>query len=219
MAKYDSVDRLMEQASEPVHSPQAELEAKTDSEPEPVRSAEAVLEAKVSAGEPPAPAAAIPQVPASGFSAADRGRLLLGALRPFLPAMGGALRLVDHGAAQAAARLLPLLGSIGGAPDLKAAGSASQSAAAETVGSKEMEAEQARLSQEIATHAAALAQHEEHLRKLRDGLSRIASEGNSFENSITKVRSRTQLLTVAVVVLALLVVAEGALLLYHWGGL
>lgn len=249
MAKYDAVDRLMSLATDKPTAPKdvsilhGGESPVTDTEVSPVREmaatdaelsdAEAVLEAKVSAGERPAPAVAAagaaraaeaPQVQSTALAhprptAGERGRQLLGALRPFLPAVGGALRMVDHGAVQAVARLLPLLGSVGGvtmAAGAMGSGASSQESAAEkaqlvellTAADKhhqEMTAELLKLRTQSETH-------DEQLRRLRDGLERTVAEQGSLSHLAHQLADRSKLLTSAVIILMMLVIAEMVML-------
>ena len=201
MAKYDAVDRLMAQANEPAREAGGAPDA------------EAVLEEKVSAAEPQAPrVAATPAAPPPRVAAGERARNLLGALRPMLPAVGGALRMVDHGAVQAVARLLPLLGGVG-----TGLGSSATAPAAEPAGQlaellHTLERQQAAMAAGLSTQSAAIATSDDQIRKLRDALARVSSEQNVLVNSMDRIQDRSRLLAAAVVILLLLVLAEMAML-------
>ena len=207
MAKYDAVDRLMKMATDtPTKSSVASVLRSEE------RDAEAVLEARVSAAEP-LPKAGTASVPSSRAlapappSPSERGRQIMSAVRPFLPAVGSALRLVDHGAVQALARLLPVLGN--------AAAFAGSSAAPETTGATpapmealaQAEKQQAALREEIKAYRLRLEIVEEQLRRVRENLERTVAEQGSLAHQAHQLADRTRLLTAAVIILGMMVVA------------
>ncbi len=217
MAKYDAVDRLMDLATDkpaPVKNEQART-VEESGEPDAIE----VLAERVAATEPTLPEAArktatlvVPRA-----TPAERGRQLLGALRPFLPVVGGALRMIDHGAVQAVARLLPLLGSAP-LPGLTAGPAPSPATSAEgqqalsdllaafdkrdTATAEELKAQEARLSAV-----------EEQMRRAREAVERMSSEQGAQSNRLREVTDRARLLTAAVIILLMLAVAEMVLLL------
>ncbi len=218
MAKFDAVDRLMSLATG------AKTPAKEQAVPTVV--AEDVLEARVSASERGVPASttfrvepgtatpAQPQV-----SASDRGRQLIGALRPFLPAVGGALRLVDHGAAQTIARLLPILGSLGSSTHTATTSSPTMGTGGATQGGGEprsleavlvaLNQRQIVISEEIKALGENASQHGEQLKRIRESQERLSAEQGSLSHLVHQLQGRSQLLTTSVVILLMLVIALG----------
>jgi len=220
MAKFDAVDRLMSLA----------MDAKTPAKGQAVGSANAekVLEAQVSASErgiPPTTfgvqggTATLAQPP---VSTSDRGRQLLGALRPFLPAVGGALRLVDHGAAQTIARLLPLLGSFGSSTPTAAAGSpVTETSSVAQGGGKPGSLEalllglshgQATVGEELKALQGRFSPQEEQLRRIRESQERLSAEQGSLLHLVHQLQDRSRLLTTGVVILLMLTIALGILM-------
>ena len=203
MAKYDAVDRLMRMAAAtPAKSGATQME----------RDAEAVLEAKIAAAEPlphaaPAPTLQSHALAPAGSTPAERGRQILGALRPFLPAVGSALRLVDHGAVQALARLLPVLGNVGSygggvpAPGTTAATLAPAEALAHA------EEQQKALLEQLTGFRSRLDSAEEQMRRMRENLERTVAEQGSLAHQAHKSADRIRLLTAAVIILGMMVVA------------
>ncbi len=220
MAKFDAVDRLMSLA----------MGAKTPAKGPVVPStvAEDVLETQVSASERGVPASttfgvepgtdalAQPQV-----SASDRGRQLIGALRPFLPAVGGALRLVDHGAAQTIARLLPILGSLGSSTP-NAAGSPPVGTGSTAQGGGEprslealligLNQRQTAVGEEVKALGENASQQGEQLRRIRESQERLSAEQGSLSHLVHQLRDRSRLLTVGLVILLVLVIAQATLM-------
>ncbi len=229
MAKYDAVDRLMSQATAPAPpkeaGPQGGGTSKPGALPVSANDAESVLEARVSAGErgvppvlPPLEARTEPDTTAlatSQVSSGERGRQILGALRPFLPAVSGALRMVDHGAVQAVARLLPLLGSV-------AAGKAAQPQSAPGVAPEQpsqlaalLAASDKRhkdLAEELNTLKTQGSAQDEQLRRLRDGLERTVAEQGAIAHLAHQLADRSRLLTAVVLILLMLAVTNIILL-------
>ena len=235
MGKHDAVDRLMSLANEKVTpsrepaTPSARA-AETDGEAGAATDAEAVLEARVVAtergaqgvqaptmhrttAESAAPGAlsaaatpvalARPQVPMG-----DRGRQLLSALRPFLPVVGGALRMVDHGAVQAVARLLPLLGGAAASPAADAG--AEKTPLAELLTG--FDERQSGMAEELKNAKQRIETHEEQLRRVRETVERTVVEQGSLAHLIHQLTDRSRLLTAAVIILLMLVVAQMVLL-------
>ena len=187
MAKFDAVDRLMKLATEKA-APGKRREAKAP-----------ILQA---ATDIPL---AVPDVSEPAAVSGERGRQLLSAIRPLLPAVGGALRMVDHGAVQAVARLLPLLGSATMArkPQLDAVSGSSNAGLLDP--NAAMEEELAGLRNQIQTQ-------EEQLRHLRESLERVAAEQGSLVLQALGLNRRSRLLAGGVFVLFLLVIAESVVL-------
>ena len=116
MAKHEAVDRLMALATEkradripsgaPVTPGAAAASASDASAAGEILPPQEARVAETSTG--------IAQPPVvkerTGPTAGERGRQILQSIRPLLPAVAGAMRLVDHGVVQAVARLLTLLG-------------------------------------------------------------------------------------------------------------
>ncbi len=188
MAKFDAVDRLMKLATERAASGGG-------------RDAERVLEEQVTGTEPGVPLAAPKPVESKG----ERGRQLLGALRPLLPAAGFALRRVEHPAAQAVARLLPLLNSV-------RAAAAAQPAPTPIPVPDAFRMERSALEGELKTIQSRVDSQEEQLRRTREGLERIAAEQGSLSHLVHGLADRSRLLTAAVVLLLVLQIAEIVLL-------
>ena len=216
MAKFDSVDRLMKLA----------MDAKAPAKERGAVGAESedLLESKVSASErgiPPAVGTAAPGPPQP--SASDRGRQLLGAIRPFLPAVGGALRLVDHGAVQTVARLLPLLGSFGSSGSASPA--ATEGITRGTTGAAQgggepgslhgplagLNQRQAIAEEEFKTLQGRFLQHEEQSRRIRESQERLSAEQGSLSHLVHQLQDRTRLLTAGIVILLMLVIAQAVL--------
>jgi hypothetical protein len=191
MAEFEHIDRLMDQAmgGSGVGGSGKTAKAKAESLP---------TEAEVVS-----PKDATRTVLAPRVSQAERTRQILGALRPFLPVVGGALRLIDHGAAQAASRLLPLLG-----------GSALSTIAAKPTENAEtrnqaaaLEKERNALRAELDLYREQLQSHEERLMKLRDALSRTLADYDTMQQTLRRITERNRLLAAGMVILFMLVIA------------
>ncbi|WP_124847496.1 hypothetical protein [Acidipila sp. EB88] len=226
MAKYGAVDRMMDLATSKTPRERAEGDRKS--------SAEAVLERQVSATEPVLAAAKLPQTvvtpavtgdvaepvptPASTTLAApaarpgERGRRILDALRPLLPAVGGMLRMVDHGGVQTVARLLPLLA--GGGPTLNPAGSAQGPAASAAEQRQiaalllELETQHQAITEELHQVKEQLQAREEQFRRTRESLERTVAEQGTLAHLLHQLGDRSRLLTAAVILLFMLVIAQ-----------
>lgn len=196
MERFGAVDRLMQQATEPV-----------------AHSAKEVLEAQITATEPALPPKTNPEPQNEAHSMAHRGRQFFGALRPLLPAVTRAVSLVNHPAAQTASRILPLLSSLGG---YGASASSSASATAQAQKLKEIlqtaDERHTTLAAAVELQATTLGKHEDQLRRVRETLAKITSEENTLETTLRQLRDRVRLLMAAVVILLLLVLAEMVLL-------
>ncbi len=215
MAKYDAVDRLMKMATDEAPSARSSGGGRQREEE---RDGETVLEAKITAREPMPTGVVMPPAPPAAsaepaMSSVDRGRQLLGALRPFLPVVGSALRMVDHGAVQAVARLLPMLGNLG----TNAGPAASQ---VPSVDNRERTADAlagsekryAALAGELNEYKARVEVMEDGQRRLRELLERSVAEQGSLTHTLHHLADRSRLLSATVIILVMLVVAELVLL-------
>ena len=215
MAKYDAVDRLMKMATDEAPSAKSSGGGRQREEE---RDGEAVLEAKVTAREPMPTGAVMPPAPYAAstepaMSSVDRGRQLLGALRPFLPAVGSALRLVDHGAVQAVARLLPMLGNLGtnaGPAAAQAPAGDTRERIADALAASEKR--YAALAGELNEYKSRVEVMEDGQRRLRELLERSVAEQGSLTHTLHRVADRSRLLSATVIILVMLVVAELVLL-------
>ncbi len=200
MAKFDAVDRLMQLATEKAASSRRGG-AKNSAEP----------------GTPPETGSDLGTAPASAplplASPGERGRQLLGALRPLLPAVSGALRMVDHGAVQTVARLLPLLGSVRTSP---APASAPQPAPAPSFPRAAFEKEQAALGSALGALRTRVEAQEDQIRRTREALERTVAEQGALTRTANGLRTSVRVLTAALVLIFLLVITEGALLAIGW---
>lgn len=196
MAKFEQIDRMIDQAVEG-----SSAARKTD----PVEPSPSTVAGRE--GEPVDPETAAP--PASRLlvpspTQAERTRQILGAIRPFLPVLGGALRLIDHGAAQAASRLLPLLAGTGhGSSSTKQAENAAALEALEA-----LERERSALRADLDTYREQLRSHEERLMKLRDALTRTLADQDTMQLALRRLTDRNRLLTAGLVILFMLVIAQ-----------
>ena len=205
MAKFEQIDRLIDQAVEGSPAAQKVHAAGAAEELSSEHAEEALLQAdgiEVSpASEPGAKAAHV--LLASKPTQAERTRQILGALRPFLPVVGGALRLIDHGAAQAASRLLPLLaGANLGMPGARPAESV---AAMEALAALDKERTTMRADLDLCKEQ--LRSHEERLIKLREALTRTLADNDTMQRSLRQLTDRNRLLTAGLVILLMLVIA------------
>ncbi len=135
---------------------------------------------------------------------ADRARQILGAIRPFLPVVGGALRMFDHGAAQAASRLLPLLAGSGPAA-APSKSSSDEEAGLALLASLEKERNAMRADLDLCKEQ--LRSHEERLVKLREALTRTLADHDGMQRSLKQLTDRNRLLTAGVVILLMLMIA------------
>ena len=233
MGKSDAVDRMMSMATEKAPAPKEVANngapgntqsAGTDASAG--RAAESVLEARVVATEPGVPGfpasketASAEAVPATETSLGrphvppgERGRQLLGALRPFLPVVGGALRMIDHGAVQAVARLLPLLGAAGtSAPADRSDARAGEAAALADLLTG-LDKRQTSAAEALKAAAQRLDTHEEQLRRVRETAERAIVEQGTLSHRVNQLTDRSRVLTAAVIILLMLVVAQMVLL-------
>ena len=251
MGKNDAVDRMMSLATEKVPpsrkaaSPGNEAGAGTaQAGAGTAIDARAVLEARVVASEPAVPAAARERLPVEKslhqkeaitetptetslgrprVPPGERGRQLLGALRPFLPAVGGALRMIDHGAAQAAARLLPLLGSVGPAapagPSVSPLAGHVESRPGEPSALAELlttlDKRQSGMAETLKAAGLRIDTHDEQIRRVRETAERAVVEQGSLSHRVSQLTDRSRLLTAAVLVLIMLVIVQMVLLFLY----
>ncbi len=247
MGKNDAVDRMMSLATEKVPpsrkaaSPGNEAGAgAAQAGAGTAIDARAVLEARVVASEPAVPAAARERLPVENslprketltdaslgrprVPPGERGRQLLGALRPFLPAVGGALRMIDHGAAQAAARLLPLLGSVGPAapagPSVSPLAGHVESRPGEPSALAELlttlDKRQSGMAETLKAAGLRIDTHDEQIRRVRETAERAVVEQGSLSHRVSQLTDRSRLLTAAVLVLIMLVIVQMVLLFLY----
>ena len=203
MAKFEQIDRLIDQAVEDSPTVRKADGAAETSRGEPIEAA--VLRADsvevIPASEPGAKSTN--GLLAAKPTQAERTRQILGALRPFLPVVGGALRLIDHGAAQAASRLLPLLA--GGSLSAPGAKTAESAAALEALAA--LDKERATMQADLALCKEQLRSHEERLMKLREALTRTLADHDTMQRSLRQLTDRNRLLTAGMVILLMVVVA------------
>jgi hypothetical protein len=128
------------------------------------------------------------------------------ALRPMLPALTAALRMVDHGAVQAAARLLPLLAGLG-APT--STGETTNSHALLEAGLREHRKELDELRAELSAA-------EERLTQLHWKNAQVESEQTMQTLEMGKMIRRVRFLSIAVIFLLPLVSALVLLLFVTW---
>ncbi len=145
---------------------------------------------------------ALPPAPAARAGAAHTAGRVLSALRPMLPAVTAALRMVDHGAVQAAARLLPLLAGLGTPASTS---EATKSQALLEAGLREHR-------KELDEFRSELIAVEERLTELRWKGAQVESEQTIQALGLAKLNKRVRLLTIAVVFLLPLVIALVVLL-------
>ncbi|HEY0786533.1 MAG TPA: hypothetical protein VGD62_11720 [Acidobacteriaceae bacterium] len=225
MAKHEAVERLMEMASG----------KRADRVPDLPREAAAVpgaagglLEEDSPASlAPPAASMARGPLPADAARtvvlspdkaerrprAADRGMQFLQAVRPLLPAVAGAMRMVDHGAVQAIARLLPLLG---GAPrPAPTAPAAEPQALHQRLLATETAHQQTH--QQVQALMLELAVQEDEVRRLRTHLERVSAAQSAAEHETERVADRLRLVTAGTIILLMLLISQMVLLvvLFH----
>ncbi len=234
MSKYDAVDELMRMATK-------EAVPVRNKPKEEGRSAEEVLASKVMASEPGMPAASsVPAQPgarpepvqaASSTVAAqaqtppgERGRAFLDAMRPLLPAMGGALRRVPHPAGKVAADLLPWLGNLGSLGALGSMVADRMGNRAEAAASREVpaaarvpapEARMEQLTGELKESRKRLDAQDEQLRRMRESLERTVAEQGTLTHQAHGLADRVRLLMACVLILLMLVAAQIVLLVVY----
>ena len=145
------------------------------------------------------------------FSAGHTAARVFSMLRPVLPALAGALRLVDHGAVQAAARLLPLLAGMptqSSAPAPAAEPSTASALAA-------VEAGQHELREEIEGAALTIARLEGQLTEIRWKYAQLDSQQTVTAEKLREVGGRVKVLTYTIAVLAPVMIALTILVLFH----
>ncbi len=242
MSKHDAVDQLMRMATQEA-TREATPEATREVTREATRvagqgrdragsrggsrEAEAVLEAKVTATEPglPVQTASLPgeRGPASAtamgaqVSPGERGRALFQAVRPFLPAVGGALRRVPHPAGRVAADLLPWLGNMGAMVADRMGSRLPTGTAALPEGPVALhavasDARMAQLAGQWKESRERLDAVEEQLRRTREALERTVAEQGTLAHQAHGLTDRVRLLTACVLILLMLVAAQIVLL-------
>ena len=204
MGKFDSVDRLMNLAKQKPGKDPGEAVwpagSSTETAPEEqLGTAQGAARAGDGVTERERSATSGRMQP----SAAERGRQIVGALRPLLPVVGGALGMVDHGAARAVSRLLPLLGGNSPLPALtgsyeRQTGSSAKAAPDEkfAVFERRLELMQARL-----------VEHEEGFDADRKALEKVVAEQDAMRLHNHELVRRVRTLSWALGLLVLLVIA------------
>ena len=230
MSKYDAVDELMKMATK-------EVVPVRNKPTENGRSAEEVLAGKVMASEPGVPVASNvaagqsmpaepvpPRASPAQTTAGERGKAFLEAMRPLLPAVGGALRRVPHPAGKVAADLLPWLGNLG---SLGALGSmvadrigtrAPADGAHEVPVATQASVSNSRLEQlaaELKESKKRLEAQDEQLRRMREALERTVAEQGTLTHQAHGLADRVRLLMACVLILLMLVAAQIVLLVVH----
>ena len=178
-----------------------------------------VLAAQVTATEPQLHASSEAATATSALAMprttpGERGRQLLGALRPFLPVLGGALRMVDHGAVQAVARLLPLFEGVPSGAQRSTSPEpalADQPAVAELLAT--LEKHDAATAEALKEQGLRLSAAEDHIKRVRESVERMVAEEGAMSNRLREVTDRARLLTAGVIILFMLAVAEMVLLM------
>jgi hypothetical protein len=186
-------------------------------------------------GGPPAPTAAEPApatsspvtiLPAAGASltaqpgsqavptAADRGRQLLQAIRPLLPAAAAAMRLVDHGAVQAVARLLPLLGGAVAQQSQPALSSEQDKTHEQHLrATNDLQSAHQALRKDLEALTLQLAASDDRLGRTRSHLERLAAEQSARDSDLRALSDRVRLLSAGLIILLMLIVVQMILLI------
>ena len=204
MAKYEAVDRLMALA----------MDKRADRTPDPalpvILAPEGVApRAGLPAEEEQAAASKSARIDPSVIgTSAPRGRQLLEAIRPFLPAVAGAMRLVDHGAVQAVARLLPLLGGVPG-PGQAAAQPAQQ---AQDRASADQQSLIQGMRREVDALLLRVTGADDAFTRLRTQVERLVAEHSSCDRDIRALGERVRLLSAGLIILLMLIIAQTILL-------
>lgn len=205
MAKFDAVDRLMTLATE----------KRADRTP----AASSVAPAAGEAAERQAPATSLSTVPIvqqekapvapedESPTGAARARHLFETLRPFLPAVAGAMRLVDHGAVQALAKILPLLSGGGVAGVLSPKGAVTPAPEPWLPALKELQSSHVATRKDLDALMAQTATTEDLLGRTRTRLERVAAEQSARESELRALSDRVRLLSAGVIILLMLIVA------------
>ncbi len=209
--KYDAVDRLMAMATDERADRPAMARVPVPV-PEPASAQTALRAPSVGAGYPQEAAGE----QGEPKTAVERGRQLWNAVRPLLPMVAGAMRMVDHGAVQALARLLPLVG--GGAFGLSAG--EDENAAASRLAAEE-QAERALRALQAAQQATRsdldllrdrASEADAQISKLRLQNERAAADTEARTQEVRALNDRVRLLTAGTIILLMLVVAQMILL-------
>ena len=130
----------------------------------------------------------------------------LSKLRVLLPVASGALRMVDHGAVQALARLLPLLE--GGAPPSRGVEEVQQ-------GFANIQQDNSDLLLQIQSQTAQLKRLEEQITRLREATDRNAAWHLGLVEDIKSVRNLIRGLGGSIAILLVLLIVLAGLLLLH----
>jgi hypothetical protein len=200
MTKHDAVDRLMALATE----------KRADPVPSTLQVASAGVEVtSPRSSEPESTAAEAGNVGLISVPAVSRGRQILQTIRPLLPAIAGAMRLIDHGAVQAAARLLPLLGGVPGANSPSATTAAATAAQEHFVrGAMELETAYSEIRKQLSGLELHMLAAEEQIARMRTQVERLTVEQLNARMESQKLAQRIRLLTAGAIILLMLIVAQ-----------
>lgn len=196
---HEAVDRLIAMATEKRAdrpAPSASHSALVTTEPGSARAEAAIL---------------LPAEQASTSPAQTAARIF-SMLRPILPALAGALRMVDHGAVQAAARLLPLLAGI---PAASAPGTPQEQSADSVAAVAALEAAQRGLRKEVDGLTLEVARLEGQLTQIRWKNAQLDNEQIAGNERLRDMAKRTRLLTYAVILMLPMMIALIVLLAIH----
>lgn len=214
MGRHEAVDRLMALATEEPAARPAERASAGRGVREIDAGARSMSRLKASAPSEPGSETTTSGAARPRSSAATGGRQVLKTIVPLLPALGGLMQLVDHGAMQAAARVLLLLGSKAGSAN----GAADQAAlSAEqrryALAQEEMRAWQQAVRKEMEALSLQVAAADELLTRTRAQLRRLNTDQLTRENELRSLGERVRLLSAGLIILMLLILAQMILLL------
>ncbi len=152
--------------------------------------------------------------PQAEFTAGERSRQLLGALRPLLPVVGDALQKVPHGGVRAVARFLPLLGSVGANLVREAPPQAPPS---ETPQLRAALDKQSAVDSEVKALRETVQAQDDQLRRLRENVERTVAEQGTLTHRVNQLTARAGLLTAGMVILLLCILGllAAVILLRH----
>ncbi len=208
MSKHEAVDRRMALA----------MEKRADRSPNGPPALSAIEETRSTGNHDATPPAALDSIltrpePQTGPTTADRGRQLLQAIRPILPAVAAAMRLIDHGAVQAVARLLPLLGGSAGFQSQPGLSSEQEKAQMQQLRStNDVQSAQHALRKELQTLILQVATSDDLLGRTRSQLERLAAEQTARDSDLRALGDRVRLLSAGLIILLMLVVVQMILL-------
>ena len=191
MAKFDAVDRLMQQAME---KPGGTKQTTSPTE---------------AADRAPLPTAA-------AAPSQTGGQHLVGVLQSLGPVFGTVLRRVNHPAAKAAAELLPLAGTVGArlleTGRAAAAAKAPAPSAAEPQLRAALDTQQTAFRKEMEALRERVEAQDEQIRRMRESLERTVAEQGTIALKLNRSADRSRLLSAGVVILLLLSITQAVLL-------